>query len=115
MAQPILAFRRKPTTGRIAPAHVYFLFSCGRCWATSAGAFVRNYTILLLVGADLSIEVYRRTLYQNCSVHIGRNSGGIINGITGKLAITNRQRVVCAYTDQLWHFTDRRDLDAITN
>ena len=38
-----------------------------------------------LVGADLSIEVYRRTLYQNYSVHIGRNSSEIINGITGKV------------------------------
>lgn len=39
------------------------------------------------VGADLSIEVYRRTLYQSYCVHIGRNSSEIINGITGKVAM----------------------------
>ena len=36
------------------------------------------------VGADISIEVFRRTLYQNYSVHLGRNSSEIINGITAK-------------------------------
>lgn len=39
------------------------------------------------VGADFSIDVYRRTLYQPYSVHIGRNSSEIINGITGKVAM----------------------------
>ena len=37
-------------------------------------------------GADLSIDIYRRTLYQPYSVHIARNSGEIINGISGKAA-----------------------------
>lgn len=40
-----------------------------------------------LVGADFSIEVYRRTLYQPFSVHVSRNSSEIINGITGKVAM----------------------------
>ncbi|MEI6306622.1 MAG: ABC transporter ATP-binding protein, partial [Deltaproteobacteria bacterium] len=35
-------------------------------------------------GADLSISVYRRTLYQPYSVHVARNSSEIINGISGK-------------------------------
>ena len=39
------------------------------------------------VGADFSIDVYRRTLYQTYTVHIGRNSSEIINGITGKVAM----------------------------
>ncbi len=37
-------------------------------------------------GADLSIEVYRRTLYQPYSVHVARNSSEIISGITSKVA-----------------------------
>ena len=37
-------------------------------------------------GADLSILVYRRTLYQPYSVHVARNSSEIINGISGKTA-----------------------------
>ena len=36
------------------------------------------------VGADISNEVYRRTLYQPYSVHISRNSSEIINGISIK-------------------------------
>ncbi|MBC2770570.1 ABC transporter ATP-binding protein [Pusillimonas minor] len=40
-----------------------------------------------MVGADFSIDVYRRTLYQPYSVHSRRNSSEIINGITGKVAM----------------------------
>jgi ABC-type multidrug transport system fused ATPase/permease subunit len=36
-------------------------------------------------GADLSIEVYRRTLYQPYQVHITRNSSEVISGITNKV------------------------------
>ena len=35
-------------------------------------------------GADLSINVYRRTLYQPYAVHCARNSSEIINGISSK-------------------------------
>lgn len=35
-------------------------------------------------GADLSISIYRRTLYQPYVVHVGRNSSEIIDGISSK-------------------------------
>ena len=35
-------------------------------------------------GADLSIQIYLRTLYQPYSVHCSRNSSEVISGITGK-------------------------------
>ena len=35
-------------------------------------------------GADLSISIYRRTLFQPYAVHIARNSSEVINGISGK-------------------------------
>jgi ATP-binding cassette subfamily B protein len=35
-------------------------------------------------GADLSISIYRRTLYQPYAVHVARNSSEIINGISSK-------------------------------
>ncbi len=38
-----------------------------------------------VTGSDLSIEVYRRTLYQPYSVHIARSSSEIISGITQKV------------------------------
>jgi len=36
------------------------------------------------IGADLSISIYRRTLYQPYSVHVARNSSEVIAGISGK-------------------------------
>lgn len=41
-----------------------------------------------VTGADLSIEVYRRTLYQPYSIHMARNSNEIISGITQKATTT---------------------------
>jgi len=38
-------------------------------------------------GADLSVEVYRRTLYQPYRVHVSRNSSVVISGITHKVGI----------------------------
>ncbi len=35
-------------------------------------------------GADLSIGIYRRTLYQSYAVHCARNSSEVIDGISGK-------------------------------
>jgi len=35
-------------------------------------------------GADLSIDIYRRTLYQPYAVHVGRNSSEVISGIVSK-------------------------------
>ena len=39
-----------------------------------------------ITGADLSAEVYRRTLYQPYRVHVARSSSEIISGITQKVA-----------------------------
>ena len=39
-------------------------------------------------GADLSMEVYRRTLYQPYRVHVARNSSEVISGITNKVGGT---------------------------
>jgi ABC-type multidrug transport system fused ATPase/permease subunit len=36
-------------------------------------------------GADIGIEVYRRTLYQPYSVHVARNSSDVISGTTAKV------------------------------
>jgi ATP-binding cassette subfamily B protein len=45
-------------------------------WATTRLAFA--------AGADLSIDIYRRTLYQAYAVHVARNSSEVIGGISGK-------------------------------
>lgn len=36
------------------------------------------------IGADLSISIYSRTLYQPYAIHCARNSSEVINGISGK-------------------------------
>ena len=45
-------------------------------WATTRLSFS--------AGADLSLEIYRRTLYQPYSVHLLRNSSEIINGVSNQ-------------------------------
>lgn len=47
-------------------------------WASTRYAFS--------VGADLSFEVYRRTLYQPYRVHVARNSSEMISGIISKVS-----------------------------
>lgn len=41
--------------------------------------------LAVVSGSELSIEVYRRTLYQPYRVHAGRNSSEVISGITNKV------------------------------
>jgi ATP-binding cassette subfamily B protein len=43
-----------------------------------------NTRLSFATGADLSISIYRRTLYQPYAVHCARNSSEVINGITTK-------------------------------
>lgn len=40
--------------------------------------------ISFATGADISIDIYRRTLYQPYAVHVARNSSEVINGISSK-------------------------------
>ena len=49
-------------------------------WASSRLSFA--------AGADLSIDIYRRTLYQPYAVHVERNSSEIIDGISSKTGST---------------------------
>lgn len=41
-----------------------------------------------VTGADISLDVYRRTLYQPYRVHVGRSSSEMISNITGKVGQT---------------------------
>lgn len=69
----------------LPPATVLF------CTAALLAAVVRIIAIWLrtrltfATGADLSVEVYRRTLYQPYDVHLSRNSSEIIDAISGKV------------------------------
>ena len=43
-----------------------------------------------MTGADLSINIYRHTLYQDYSIHVARNSSEVINGIITKTATVTK-------------------------
>lgn len=50
------------------------------------------------VGADFSLSIYRRTLYQPYAVHVARNSSEVIAGITNKANIIVHQMILPALT-----------------
>ncbi len=58
-------------------------------------------------GADLGVEVYRRTLYQSYSVHVSRSSSEIISGITQKIGIATSllASVVTVFTSTVLLFS----------
>ncbi len=71
----------------LLPFTVFFIIS-----ALTAGLirFCLLYFLTRLsyaIGADFSVAIYKRTLYQDYSVHIARNSSFVINGILTKTNI----------------------------
>ena len=43
-----------------------------------------------MAGSDLSINIYKHTLYQDYSIHVSRNSSEVINGIITKTATVTK-------------------------
>ena len=91
LAQPIIRiFNINSPEQLIFPLTIVFI-----CAALIAG-LVRLILLYVItrfeqaVGADLSIRIYRLTLYQDYSTHISQNSSDIINSITGKTNIVVR-------------------------
>jgi ABC-type bacteriocin/lantibiotic exporter with double-glycine peptidase domain len=85
MAQPIIkALRLTEPDQFLLPLTVAF------CLATLLAGTMRllllwaSTRISFAAGADLGINIYRRTLYQSYAVHCARNSSEVINGILGK-------------------------------
>ena len=73
-----------------SPKQLLLPLTMGFCLAVVVAALMR---LLLLwtqtrfshaIGADFSISIYRRTLYQPYAVHVGRNSSEIIAAISSK-------------------------------
>jgi ABC-type multidrug transport system fused ATPase/permease subunit len=85
LVQPIIQ-----VLGLTAPAQLLFPLTIAFCVAALIAGIMR---LLLLwvstrlsfaTGADLSISIYRRTLYQAYAIHCARNSSQVISGISGK-------------------------------
>ncbi|MDA9006510.1 ABC transporter ATP-binding protein/permease [Litoricola sp.] len=53
-----------------------------------------NTRLSYAAGADLSIDIYRRTLYQSYSVHVKRNSSEVINAIIVKTGVLIRDTLM---------------------
>ena len=50
------------------------------------------------IGAEFSVEIYRRTLYQPYSVHLARNSSEVIAGMTAKTSVLVNNTVLPVLT-----------------
>lgn len=73
-----------------APEQLLLPLTVAFCMAALAAGAMRlmllwvSTRLSFATGADLSINIYRRTLYQPYAVHVARNSSEVINGISGK-------------------------------
>lgn len=85
LAQPFVRF-----LGVSAPGDLLLPLTAMFCCAALLAGGLRltllwaNTRLSFGLGADLSISVYRRTLYQPYSIHVARNSSEVISGIGTK-------------------------------
>jgi ABC-type multidrug transport system fused ATPase/permease subunit len=99
-AQPLIqALKLTEPTQLLLPISVAFGVAVLIAGAMRLLLLWSNARLSLAAGADLSLSVYRRTLYQPYAVHCTRNSSEVINGITIKIgsaisAITNIINIV---------------------
>lgn len=71
----------------LLPLTIIFIFAA---LVSGAIRLVLLYVMVRLsfaTGADLGINIYRKTLYQEYEIHIARNSSEIINGIINKTSL----------------------------
>jgi ABC-type multidrug transport system fused ATPase/permease subunit len=90
--QPIVAeyaksFGWSSSDQLVLPLTVGFIGVITISGAIRMGLLWVNTRLVHASGADLSIEAYRRTLYQPYQVHVARNTSDVINGILGKIGV----------------------------
>jgi len=69
----------------VLPLTVIFVVAALMAGAVRILLLWTNTRLAVASGVDLSIEVYRRTLYQPYQVHVSRNSSEVISGVTNKI------------------------------
>ena len=85
LAQPIIqALRLTAPAQLLLPLTVAFGLAALIAGAMRLLLLWASTRLSFAVGADLGINIYRRTLYQPYAVHCARNSSEVINGILGK-------------------------------
>ena len=88
LVQPIVQYLELDTPNQlILPITVMFILAVIIAGATRVVLLYAMTRFSYATGADLSIDIYRRTLYQDYSVHIATNSSKIIDGIISKTGI----------------------------
>jgi len=75
------------SAGQLASVLTIVFIACALVAGVIRILLLRFSTLLAFgSGADISRDIYRRTLYQPYSTHIARNSSEVISGITNKVA-----------------------------
>jgi len=72
----------------VLPLTIIFVCAALLAGATRLLMFWVSTRLSNSIGANLSIEIYKRSLYQPYKVHVTRNSSEIINGIASKSWVT---------------------------
>jgi ATP-binding cassette, subfamily B, bacterial PglK len=84
--QPLIqALKLTEPTQLLFPITVAFVVAVLIAGAMRLLLLWSNARLSLATGADLSLSVYRLTLYQPYAVHCSRNSSEVINGISNKI------------------------------
>ncbi len=84
-AQPFIeAFRLSSPQQILLPLTAFFCLAALLAGALRLLLLWATTRLSFAVGSDLSISIYRRTLYQPYSVHVSRNSSEVISGISVK-------------------------------
>lgn len=85
IAQPIVqALDLKTSDQLLLPLTVTFGLAALMAGAMRLLLLWASTRLSFATGADLSIDIYRRTLYQPYATHVARNSSEVINGISTK-------------------------------
>jgi ABC-type multidrug transport system fused ATPase/permease subunit len=85
VAQPIILWFGITAPGQLLlPATIAFAIAALAAGAMRLLLLWATTRLSFATGADLSIEIYRRTLYQPYAVHVSRNSSEVIAGISAK-------------------------------
>lgn len=81
-SQPLIqALGIKDPSGLLMPITVIFIIAVLTANSVRLSLLYATTRLSYAIGSDISIDIYRRTLYQEYSVHVSRNSSEVINGI----------------------------------
>jgi ATP-binding cassette, subfamily B, bacterial PglK len=85
LMQPVIQYLELTSSSQLMlPLTITFILSALFAGAIRLTLLYATTRLSFAAGADLSFNIYRRTLYQDYSVHVARNSSEVINGIISK-------------------------------